>query len=470
MDYKLKVYSIWDCGKRVDANGNPHQEDSIFPAHNQATDADRLFILCDGMGGHEAGEVASATVCEAMSSSILSAVPDVAGEFTEEILRRALADAYDALDARDDGTTERKMGTTMTLLKLYNKGCMIAHMGDSRVYHIRPGKTARETRILFRTEDHSLVNDLVRAGELTPEEAKLSNRKNVITRAMQPHMEYRPKADIYHTTDIRPNDYFYLCSDGMLEHMEDHQLCYFFSDEAGDDAHKVDSLLQATQENRDNHSAIIVHILGVRNPIKEVVSDSVKVAPAPLMGEVHEPTVGAAGNRTNGSSRPDSKKAKRVVWTTLLLVLCLAVVVIATVLDANGPKGSHAATESKGKDSQSGRSGAPASEPIKRSPSVSIKRSDATEGGSSMLPSEEDVFPTTQMDRTVPDTVSVLAPEPESNSPQEQERPTPVADPSEKLQQAGREVANKLSEKNSEKETTPEETKEEVTPEESTDE
>ncbi len=276
MKYKLKAYSIWDCGKRVDAEGKPHQEDSIFPAHGKATDRDRLFILCDGMGGHEAGEVASATVCEAMSNSILTALPDAEGDFTEEVFQNALNDAFVALDAQDNGESEKKMGTTMTLLKLHNGGCFIAHMGDSRVYHIRPGRTAGKTQILFRTEDHSLVNELVKIGELTPEEAKHSRKKHVITRAMQPHTERRPKADLYTTTDIQPGDYFYLCSDGMLENMEDHQLCYFFSKEAGDDKHKVEALLKATEENRDNHSAIIVHVLEVFNSVHEVKTPKTK--------------------------------------------------------------------------------------------------------------------------------------------------------------------------------------------------
>ncbi|MCD7721561.1 MAG: protein phosphatase 2C domain-containing protein [Prevotellaceae bacterium] len=263
MKYKLCVYSIWEAGKRVDAEGKPHQEDDMYPAHGCATDKDRLFILCDGMGGHEAGEVASATVCEAMSHSILSATPDPEGDFPDELFHSALKAAFSALDEKDDGRAIKKMGTTMTLLKLHRGGCLIAHMGDSRVYHIRPASKAKDTRILFRTEDHSLVNDLVKIGELTPEEAKRSPRRNVITRALQPHMDYQPKADLYHTSDIQPGDFFYLCTDGMLENMDDEQLAYYFSSEAGDDQQKVNALIEATKQNRDNHSAIIVHILEV---------------------------------------------------------------------------------------------------------------------------------------------------------------------------------------------------------------
>ena len=87
MKFKLKAYSIWEFGKRVDANGNPHQEDSLFPAHGEQQDSDRLFVLCDGMGGHDAGEVASATVCEAMGRSVMASVPDSEALFTDDMLK-----------------------------------------------------------------------------------------------------------------------------------------------------------------------------------------------------------------------------------------------------------------------------------------------------------------------------------------------------------------------------------------------
>ena len=265
MKYRLKVCSIWEFGQRKDSRGNPHQEDSLFPAHGRQTADDRLFILCDGMGGHDAGEVASATVCEAMSRSILGDGHDREGVFTAEDLTDALEAAYDALDGRDSGA-EKKMGTTMTLLKLHSEGATIAHIGDSRVYHIRPGKTGAETEILFETEDHSLVNDLIKVGELTREEARHSRQKNVITRAMQPHMESRPKADVHNTADIKAGDYFYMCSDGMLEQPEmesGESLRNIFSQLGGTDENKVKILESVTENNRDNHTAFIIHILEV---------------------------------------------------------------------------------------------------------------------------------------------------------------------------------------------------------------
>ena len=270
MKFKIESRQIWEFGQRKDSQGNPHQEDNIFPSYGKTKASDRLFILCDGMGGHDAGEVASETVCQAMSESITKSNPDAEGVFTDECLQNAIFHAYEALDAHDTAA-EKKMGTTMTLLKLFKKGACVAHMGDSRVYHIRPGKTADDTKILFRTEDHSLVNDLVRIGELTPEEAAHSKQKNVITRAMQPGRERRSRADVKWIADIRPGDYFYMCSDGMLEEMTDKQLCYHFSHTAGDIDKKVKNLADATAQNKDNHTAFIIHIIEVDGKKTEVL-------------------------------------------------------------------------------------------------------------------------------------------------------------------------------------------------------
>lgn len=288
MKYRLKVYSILEYGQRVDSEGNPHQEDCIFPAYGQQKDSDRLFILCDGMGGHEAGEVASATVCSAMSQSVFESAPDAEGDFSDDNLSKAVTDAFNALDAisKDGANEEKKMGTTMTFLKFHNKGCTIAHMGDSRVYHIRPGKGRDDSKILFKTYDHSLVNDLIKIGELTPEEAKHSKQKNVITRAMQPYMKRQPKPDVYHTAEIKPGDYFYMCSDGMLEQMEDENILFNFSEATGDDENKVKILTQATSQNSDNHSAIIVHVLDVIDPLPIVKAAVVPTKPAPIMAQV----------------------------------------------------------------------------------------------------------------------------------------------------------------------------------------
>ena len=277
MEFKLQALSIYEYGQRKDKDGNPHQEDWIYPSLGKINnDKDRLFILCDGMGGHAAGEVASAAVCEAMSKTINGAL-EKGEKFSEQLLLDAIAAAYDLLDARDtseDG--QKKMGTTMTFLMLHEEGATIAHIGDSRVYHIRP-KTGKKEDIVFCTRDHSLVNDLIKIGELTEEEALNHPQKNVITRAMQPNQEHRHKADIITKKNIRPGDYFYMCSDGMLEQTNDDNLCFMLANDVTDEE-KRDMLIRVSKNNHDNHSAHLIHILDVQ-PQSEIEEDPLPVAP-----------------------------------------------------------------------------------------------------------------------------------------------------------------------------------------------
>lgn len=252
MKFKIKAYSLQELGQRA------NQEDSLFPALGKSTPDDRLFVLCDGMGGHEKGEVASATVCETISRVILSTWhPDEA--LSDELFQQALSSAFDALDAKDNGE-ERKMGTTLTFLCLHAKGATVAHIGDSRIYQLRPASKNFPAQIVFRTQDHSLVNDLVKIGEITEEEAKHHPQKNVITRAMQPCQEHRAKADITHLTDIQSGDYFFMCSDGMLEQSTDDNILNIITKPNATDEQKLEMLRNVTEENKDNHTAHLIHI------------------------------------------------------------------------------------------------------------------------------------------------------------------------------------------------------------------
>lgn len=362
MKYKLKIYDIWELGRRE------KQEDSIFPEYGKAQDSDRLFVLCDGMGGHDAGEVASGTVCAAMAASVSEHCPEPEGAFSDEDFAEALDDAFNALDKKDTGAA-KKMGTTLTFLKFHDKGCTIAHMGDSRVYHIRPGKSADDTGILFQTVDHSLVNDLVKVGELTPEEARHSNQKNVITRAMQPNMSKRPKADLYHTSDIKPGDYFMLCSDGMLEQMEDDNLRYIFSDKGGDAPHKVEMLKKVTAQNRDNHSAIIVHVTDVTD-----VADAADTADIPADRDVPDRDVPEKSQSASGKSSVSSEQSGKTAVSPLFRRLRWAIIFVIIVLLAfvgynmfrhkpdedNGGKSGKDRTEQVQRPSRPARPAAPA--------------------------------------------------------------------------------------------------------------
>lgn len=318
MKYKIRACNIWEIGPR------PKQEDSIYPEYGKIDEGERLFILCDGMGGHSAGEVASKTVCETMGSTIKSICPDAEGPFSDHDFFEALGAAYDMLDTKDNGA-EKKMGTTLTFLKLHDKGATIAHIGDSRVYHVRPGKGGDDTEILFQTTDHSLVNDLIKIGELTPEEAKFSKQRNVITRAMQPLMERRSKADLYHTSDIKVGDYFMLCSDGILEQMEDANIQYIFSEKGGDILKKVEMLKKVTAQNHDNHSAILIEIKDVEmTPVKHN-EESQPVMTVEAEGIKHVAQVSNTVVKRKSGNRVNEERKSGNMWLKALIALLVLV-------------------------------------------------------------------------------------------------------------------------------------------------
>lgn len=338
MKYILNARSIWEIGPRE------KQEDSIFPEVNKIKADDRLFIVCDGMGGHSAGEVASQTICSAISEYILKNNPESEGVFTDDDFNNALDYAYKELNAKDNGDV-KKMGTTLTFLKFHEKGVTIAHIGDSRVYHVRPGKELEDTVILFQTRDHSLVNDLIRSEAITPEEAKHFKQKNVITRAIQPNMERPAKADIYHTHDIKPGDCFMLCSDGIIEFIEDDNIRFIFSEQGGDINKKVMFLLSNQKQLRDNHSAIIIQVEDVIEPITTDETPSVidtDGREAEIVGEIesedktehisHDDTVTESSswsNDINGDTdevdtiHPRYKLYKMIICLCVLLLLLL---------------------------------------------------------------------------------------------------------------------------------------------------
>lgn len=232
-----------------------NQEDSIFPLLGKASVNDCLFIVCDGMGGHDHGEVASQTFSQGLAKFFQDNV-SFSDNLSDETLKQALEYAYKELDRKDNGAF-KKMGTTLTLVCFHGGGVTCAHIGDSRIYHIRPGKG-----LLYVSRDHSLVFDLYQSGEISYQEMKTSPQKNIITRAVQPGEDNRVRADIIHITDVQPDDYFYLCSDGMLEQMENEELAELLSSNASDEK-KKQQLIAETVDNKDNHSAYILHVKSV---------------------------------------------------------------------------------------------------------------------------------------------------------------------------------------------------------------
>ena len=233
-----------------------NQEDSVFPPLGSASDSDRLFLVCDGMGGHAKGEVASANVVDAMTTWIKQRTPDN-GIVTDDIIENALQYAHQQLDKLDDGA-ENKMGTTLTLVCLHKGGVTMGHVGDSRIYHVRPS----QRKILYKSIDHSLVYELYRSGVISYDDMATSPQRNVITRAIMPGEENNDNIDLVHTTNVKPGDYFYLCSDGMLEEMTDDQLLNVLCAEASD-VMKAGSLVSMTADNKDNHTAVLIKVKSV---------------------------------------------------------------------------------------------------------------------------------------------------------------------------------------------------------------
>ena len=317
--------AIWEIGKR------DNQEDALFPELGMATSNERVFVLCDGMGGHEHGEVASRTVCSTIYKYLYAHWPED-GMVTDRIITDAIQAAYEALDAKDSDAV-KKMGTTLTLVVLHEGGCTAVHIGDSRIYHLRTA----ERRLLYRSRDHSLVTDLYQAGEISYEEMRTSPQKNIITKAMQPGEDNRVRPDIVHIGNLRQGDYLYMCSDGMLEQMDDSELIDLLCANESDET-KRKRLIKATASNSDNHSAFLIHIHEVTMDENETIQDDegtvrcnfLNIRPAVVEAEVVEDEQQSEDLAKKQLSTPTNKKDRR--WLFLLLfAIVLALVFYAWV-------------------------------------------------------------------------------------------------------------------------------------------
>jgi protein phosphatase len=176
-----------------------------------------LALVADGMGGHQAGEVASRVAVELIGRMIESANPGGKdGTACQELLVRAITEANREVNrlARSRPSLAG-MGTTLSALLVHGREAELAHVGDSRVYRLRNGK------LELLTEDHSLVQELINQGSLTPEEARIHPHRNILTRALG--TEPVLKVDIRHE-EVQPGDLFLLCTDGLTGAVTDAEL------------------------------------------------------------------------------------------------------------------------------------------------------------------------------------------------------------------------------------------------------
>ena len=256
-----------------------HNEDSIFPNEEIETIYDNLFLVCDGVGGHAKGEIASDLVCTQINSFFTSNQIECSDASTINEALKFVETKFDSYMVKNPSAVG--MASTLTLLHLHKKGATVAHVGDSRVYQFREGK------IIFRTKDHSLVQNLFDIGVLKSEEEMATHsRRNEITRAIQGASIKRTQADVIVLTDIREKDIFFLCTDGVLESFSDKSLESLFSSGDPLDTIVATIALQCSKTSQDNFSAYFVEVTkeyvdsldieSVSNPIKEVDSTDKK--------------------------------------------------------------------------------------------------------------------------------------------------------------------------------------------------
>ena len=198
-------------------------EDAAYAGEN-------LFVVCDGMGGHNAGEVASAMTVSALTQVLC------AEDVTPGIraLRRAVEDANaGVLQAASADESRRGMGTTLSALWVDDESALLAQVGDSRIYLLRGGMLRQ------CTHDHSMVAELVRQGRLTPEEARVHPQRNLITRAIGTGR--RVEVDFFEEPR-HAGDRWLLCSDGLSNIVEDEEIAAVLSKFEGEKA--ADELLR----------------------------------------------------------------------------------------------------------------------------------------------------------------------------------------------------------------------------------
>ena len=246
-----------------------------------------FFAVADGMGGARAGEVASAVAVEAVEGAKESSEPAEAQ--LASIVREANRRIYDLAVADE---SRRGMGTTLTLAKLHGDEVSLAHVGDSRAYRLRGGELEQLTR------DHSLVAELERSGQITPEVAEHHPQRSIITRALGPEPDV--EVDTYTLTG-REDDLFLICSDGLTSMISDDEVGSILRSAGPLDAAANELVRAANQSGGKDNITVILFRLGEG----EAAEDATAVRPVPgdedtIAGEISAAEVEAAAKEPAG--------------------------------------------------------------------------------------------------------------------------------------------------------------------------
>ena len=305
------------------------QEDAVWPLFSEVSSNNPCIVLCDGVGGSEHGEIASQTSSKVIGEYLTKILKDNHA-VSDADLHEAVNLAYDELEkidteASDEGAVS--MATTLTCVCIHNDGILAAHMGDSRIYHVRPGQG-----LLYQSADHSLVNTLLQAGEITLEEAKNFPRKNVITKAIQPHGKKRFKAEVQHLTDIQTGDYIFLCCDGVLEQLTNERLVEILSMKCSDKEKLVLLEAESTDKTKDNYTAYLIPI----DKVSGVSTIEHEEEVATIEVEAASPNVAIQSTQKTSSVPTPVKNRPAIVFpikkdNKKIMFIALAVIVLGIV-------------------------------------------------------------------------------------------------------------------------------------------
>lgn len=239
----VEVVSSYYGSRTEIGNVREHNEDSL-------TVLPPLFAVADGMGGHEAGEIAS----EITINTLNDLAPQSAD--AEALARAVVAANLNVIKAPSQGVGREGMGTTLTAAILEKERLVIAQVGDSRAYLLHNGSLQQLTR------DHSLMADMIEAGQLTEAEARVHPNRSVITRAIgsDPHMQ----PDLYEL-NVETGDRLLLCSDGICGMIEDHEIASIMR-QAPSAQSCADQLIEAALAagGFDNATAVVVDVEGFK--------------------------------------------------------------------------------------------------------------------------------------------------------------------------------------------------------------
>ncbi len=202
----MKTHALTEIGLVRTEN-----QDCFYTSEMPVGNLPNLFIVADGMGGHVGGKCASHTALQ----TVVDSIKELGEEKPHALLEQAIQNANNEVIKQSKVQNLEGMGTTMVAATIVDKKLHVANVGDSRLYIVRPAEITQITR------DHSLVEEMVRLGEIDPDNARTHQKKNVITRAIGVSEDL--EIDFFEI-DLEEESIVLMCSDGLTNMVDDEQI------------------------------------------------------------------------------------------------------------------------------------------------------------------------------------------------------------------------------------------------------